>query len=89
MILLVLPVLGWLAASGFGARPYLLGLIPLPFLIAKDKDFADSIGHVHGALALLLLAVIALHIAGALYHGLVKRDGVVGRMLPSGGRPAR
>ena len=83
-ILIVLPVLGWTAASGFGARAYLLGFIPLPALIAKNKPLADMVGNVHGTLALALLAVIALHVAGALYHGLVKRDGVLQRMLPSG-----
>ena len=85
-ILIVLPLLGWTAASGFGATPYLLGLIPLPALIAQNKPLAETIGHVHGALALALLAVIALHVAGALYHALVKQDGVLQRMLPHGAR---
>ena len=83
-ILIVLPLLGWTAASGFGAPAYLLGFIPLPALISKNKPLADIVGDVHGTLALALLAVIALHVAGALYHGLVKRDGVVQRMLPFG-----
>ena len=81
-ILIVLPLLGWTAASGFGVTPYLLGFIPLPALIAKNKSLADTIGDVHGTLALALLAVIALHVAGALYHRLVKHDGVLQRMLP-------
>jgi cytochrome b561 len=32
--------------------------------------------------ALLLVVLIALHVSGALYHALVKRDGVIRRMLP-------
>ena len=84
VILIVLPLQGWAAASGFGATPYLLGVIPLPSLIAKNKPLAETIGDVHGTLALALLAVIALHVAGALYHALVKRDGVAQRMLPFG-----
>ena len=79
-----MPLLGWIAASGFGAKPYLLGFIPLPDLIAKNKPLADTVGDVHGSLALALLAIIALHVAGALYHALVKHDGVVQRMLPTG-----
>lgn len=81
-ILIVLPVLGWIAASGYGAGVSLLKLVPLPALIAKDKGLAESIGSVHGALAWALLAVIALHVSGALYHGLVKQDGVIRRMVP-------
>ena len=83
-ILIVLPLLGWAAASGFGATPYLLGVIPLPDLIAKNKPLAGTIGDVHGTLALALLAIVALHVAGALYHALVKHDGVARRMSPFG-----
>lgn len=83
-ILLVLPMLGWTAASAHGSTPYLLGIIPLPALVAKNKAFADTIGGVHGTLAWVLLALIALHVAGALYHALVKHDGVMQRMLPGG-----
>ena len=81
-ILIVLPLLGWTAASASGGSIFLLGLIPLPALVAKDKVLAETVGSVHGALALTLLALIGLHVAGALYHALVKQDGVVRRMLP-------
>ena len=85
--LIVLPVLGWLTASAFGVRASLLGLVPLPMLVAKDQAFGDAVGQVHGALALAILALVALHVAGALYHALVKRDGVLQRMLPRLGGP--
>lgn len=81
-ILVVLPLLGWTAASAYGATVRLFGLIPLPALVAPDKPFAESVGDVHGTVALVLLALIALHIAGALYHAFVKRDRVIHRMLP-------
>jgi len=84
-ILIVLPVLGWVAASGYGANVTLLRLVPLPALVAKDKSLAESVGSVHGALAWALLGVIALHVSGALYHALVKQDGVVRRMVPGRG----
>ena len=84
VILIMVPLLGWTAASGFGAPAYLLGFIRLPALIAKNKPLAETVGGVHGTLALALLAVIALHVAGALYHLLVKHDGVTQRMLPFG-----
>ncbi len=44
---------------------------------------------VHPVIAISLLAVIALHVAGALYYALVKREGVIQRMVPGGsGRPS-
>lgn len=82
-VLILLPLLGWITANAYGVTVYLAGLIPLPALAAPNKAFAEQLGHVHGAVALLLLALIALHIAGALYHALVKRDGVAQRMLPT------
>jgi cytochrome b561 len=36
---------------------------------------------VHYALSRLLMALIALHIVAALYHALVLRDGLLGRMF--------
>lgn len=83
-LLILQPVLGWVAASARGAHPQLLGFIPLPYLVGRSKDLAESVGDVHGTVAWVLLGVIALHISGALYHALVLRDGVIQRMLPFG-----
>ena len=79
---LVLPVLGWFAASAHGSQVHVAGLIPLPLIVPKDDPFGKLMQQVHPAVAITLLALIALHIAGAMYHGLVKRDGVLQRMLP-------
>ncbi len=78
----VLPMLGWAAASAQGARVRLAGLIPLPLLVPKDDPFGKAMATVHPVLALTLLGLIALHVVGAMYHVFVKRDGVLGRMLP-------
>ena len=81
--LIVIPLLGWVSASAGGAKVYLAGVILLPSVAAKNKPDADFVGGVHGTLALVLMGLITLHVAGALYHGIVKRDRVVQRMLPS------
>ncbi len=79
---LILPVLGWFAASAYGSQVHVAGLIPLPLIVPKDDPFGKLMQQVHPAIAITLLALIALHIAGATYHALVKRDGVLQRMLP-------
>jgi cytochrome b561 len=59
----------------------------LPWVIflgegALPADFwAFPIRYVHYGVSRLLMALIALHIAGALYHALVLRDGLLKRML--------
>lgn len=83
-LLIAVPILGWVSASGYGVRPSLLGLIPLPTLAAQSKSLGESVGGVHRVLAWGLLAVIALHICGAMYHALAKEDGVFKRMMPFG-----
>ncbi len=83
-VLIVLPALGWVSANAFGVTPRVFG-IGLPALVGPDKALGEAVGDVHGVLAIAVLALIALHVAGALYHLLVKRDGVMGRMLPGAG----
>ncbi|WP_161993749.1 cytochrome b [Muricoccus nepalensis] len=82
LVLIVLPLLGWMAANAYGATPRLLGLIPLPRLVAPDQAFGEAIGVVHKTFATVLLGLIVMHVSGALYHAFVKRDGVIRRMIP-------
>lgn len=85
-LLIAIPVLGWLSASGFGARPTLMFLFHLPAIAPANERSAEAWGTVHGLLAWALAGVIALHVSGALWHGLALGDGVFSRMMP--GRPA-
>ena len=81
-ILIVLPVLGWINASSRGYKVWLFGVIPLPQLVPTGDAWGHAMGDVHGTVAWVLLGVIALHVTGALYHAVVKQDGVIRRMLP-------
>ncbi|MBL6082571.1 cytochrome b [Belnapia sp. T18] len=82
LVLILLPLMGWLAANAYGSTPRLLGLIPLPKLLNPDQAAGETIGGIHKVFAMLLFALIAVHVSGALYHALIKRDGVIRRMLP-------
>jgi cytochrome b561 len=82
-LMVAMPLSGWLMVSGpEGRRPLeWFGLFPLPYLPASGAT-ADAAHSAHGLLGWLMLALVALHIAAALRHHLVLRDGVLGRMLP-------
>ncbi len=54
---------------------------PLPATFDAYPSF-----HVHGWIAALLTALIAVHVAGALWHWLARRDGVMRRMGLGGRR---
>ena len=81
-VLIVLPILGWANASARGWAVKLFGVIPLPALMAKGSALGHSLGDVHATLATVLLAIVALHVAGALYHAVILKDRTVQRMLP-------
>ena len=83
-LLFIVPVLGWLATNAYGDPVSVFGLIPFPQLLGKDEPLSVQIFLWHLAGGLLITAIVALHVAGALYHAVVKRDGVLGRMLPGG-----
>ena len=80
-LLVVLPLLGWTAVSLFPARQ-VFDWFSLPALTAPDKETYKLVAAWHETAAFVLIAVAALHIAGALFHLIVKRDGVFQRMWP-------
>ena len=82
-LLFVVPILGWINASWRGFAVSLFGLIELPKLMATRAPGFRWTGDVHGLLAnYLMLALVGLHVAAALYHNFIRRDGVLQRMLP-------
>ena len=81
-LMLVIPVSGWLMSSASGFQVVYLGLLPIPDLLAKNKDLADQLKQLHEALNWLMVLVVALHVAAALKHHITDRDDVLKRMLP-------
>ena len=59
----------------------------LSTLVPRSDDLAEAAKAVHYWAGLALIALVALHLGAALFHGAVRRDGVLGRMWPPlGGR---
>ncbi len=85
-LLVAQPLAGWVLSSARGQHLSLFGVIPLPDLSARDRDLADSLHDLHEGLAWALLALVAAHIAAALWHHFLLRDDVLRAMLPTGHR---
>jgi cytochrome b561 len=83
VLLLVIPLSGWLYSSATGVQVVYLGLVPLPDLVARDRELGNVLQSVHVTLNFILLAVVCLHAAAALKHHFVDRDTVLTRMLPA------
>jgi cytochrome b561 len=89
LLLVLVPVLGWLGISLFPALR-LFGVVDVPGLAAPDRALSAGVLLAHAIAAFTLLALVGLHIAAALHHHFVRRDGLLRRMMPpSDGQPDR
>jgi cytochrome b561 len=82
LLLFVMTLLGWAGTNAYGDPVSLFGLFSFPFILGKNEALSDQIFVWHLACGILIAAIVALHAAGALYHALIKHDGVLRRMLP-------
>ncbi len=85
-ILLIGPFLGWASASAHSLQVSVFGVIPLPSIAAPKASWALTAGDVHSFMMWVLLALIGLHVAAALYHHFFRHDNVLRRMLPTTSR---
>lgn len=83
LLIFMLPITGFLytAMGGFPV-PFLM-VWELSGLVAVNKPVAEVWESIHTTLPWLLVVAVALHVAGALQHHLVRKDGVLRRMLSS------
>jgi len=81
-LLFVITVLGWAGTNAYGDPVNVFGLFDFPAILGKDQPLSDRIFVWHLMCGIVIAAIVALHVAGALYHWLIKRAGVLQRMLP-------
>jgi cytochrome b561 len=80
-LLLTMPVIGWLATTAWGFPPVLLGILPLPSPLGTNEALAPGLTSLHGWMALCLGLLVLVHAGAALvWHGLIRRDGLLRRM---------
>lgn len=82
LLIVAVPLSGWLMSSALGFPVVWLGVLPLPDLIAKDKELGEALKAVHQTLNFGLLALVVVHVAAALKHHFLDRDATLVRMLP-------
>ncbi len=82
LLLIAVPMFGWLHSSAAGFPVVWLGVLPLPDLVGKDKALAEVFKELHEGSVNLLIALVVMHAAAALYHHHIRRDGVLARMVP-------
>ena len=79
LCLLAMPILGWVASALSGDTIRVFGLM-VPDIFSLNEDRSEWLFELHGTLAWMLLVLTGLHVAGALRHHFLKRDGLINRM---------
>jgi cytochrome b561 len=79
-LLILQPLSGYLSSSFSGYKTSWFGL-PLPYWGRDAPELNALFNSIHVACSRVLMVLIALHLAAAALHALVRRDGVVRRMF--------
>jgi cytochrome b561 len=77
------PLAGWAYSSSAGFPLVVFGVLPLPDWVPVDRELASVLKLLHKVLAFALAALVGLHIAAALKHQFINRDGLLSRMRPA------
>jgi cytochrome b561 len=80
LLFFAVPLLGWTFSSAAGFPIVLFGVLPLPDLVPVSEGLADVLKPLHKYAAFAMAGLVLLHVAGALKHQLIDRDGLLARM---------
>lgn len=80
-LMLAMPLLGWgmLSAANY---PVIVAGVRLPPILPPSDRVHTLLWHAHQYLAFCFFALIVVHLAAALFHALIRRDGVFRAMSP-------
>ena len=82
LLMVIVPITGWLMSSAKGFQTVYFGVLPLPDLLAKNAELGERLQQVHRLLNYGMAALVVAHLGAALKHHFVDRDEVLARMLP-------
>lgn len=83
-LFIAMPLIGWAMLSAGGYPITLFGTWHLPAIVPQNVDLFALLRALHTWLAFALFATVLAHIAAALFHGLIRRDGVFSSMARGG-----
>ena len=81
VLMFAVPLSGYFYSLAAGVPVVYLGVLPLPVLIGPDPVLKTSLKDLHLVLVYTMLVFVLVHVAAALKHQWVNRDGLLRRML--------
>lgn len=82
MIMIAIPLTGYLFSSAEGQSLRFFGLETFASPLATSRSFSRPLEFLHKTGQWAVYGVVGLHVLAALYHYFLKHDGVLQRMLP-------
>lgn len=82
IVMLGIPLCGWLLSNASGYPASFFGLFSLPTLMAKNPDMAHTLGEFHELGANVFFMLLILHILGGVVHLVKEKQNVFKRMSP-------
>lgn len=79
-LMFALPIIGWAMLSAGGYPIEIFGSVDLPPILHHDLALFAGLRFAHTVLAILLFATFLAHLGAALFHGLIRQDGVLKSM---------
>ena len=80
LLFFAVPLLGWAFSSAAGFPVVWFGVWPLPDWVPVSEPLADALKLAHKVAAVSMGALVLLHVAAAVKHQLLDRDGLLRRM---------
>ncbi len=80
--MVALPVTGYMGLAARGRDISMAGLFDLPRIVPLDRRLSVNAQNLHDYGQYVLYALLALHVAAALYHHFIVKDGILRRMWP-------
>jgi cytochrome b561 len=81
-LMIAMPLLGWGMLSAADYPVVLFGAVHPPMILPQSDRLHTVLWNAHFYLAFAFFAIVLLHLAAALYHALVRHDGVFEAMAP-------
>ena len=80
-LLVVQPLVGWVATSASGTPITVLGLIPLPLIAPEGRVLSEKLFMLHDLIGIVVAGLVAAHVGAALYHHVIRKDRILMRMI--------
>lgn len=80
VLMISIPLSGWLMSSAKGFQTVWFGVLPIPDLLAKDKVLGEQLAELHKTLNFALVGSVLGHIVASLKHHFIDKDDILVRM---------